>query len=109
MSSPVLQPCYIQDVAADAIGEGADGEGDNGVQGNGAPEEPEHFADDDDFDELYGDAQQLGTEVPAADPDGMDEGDEDVEVEVMAAHDDDARANGAVAEGTAANAAAMRL
>ena len=98
-------------VAMHDTGEGGDGGGDDGVQGNGAPADAEHFADDDDFDELYGDTQQqqqlLATEVPAADADP--EGDDDVEVEVMAARDDDARANGAVAEGAALRTGSSRL
>ena len=85
-------------------GEGGEGEGDGGegYQGlNGATAAgAEHFDDDDDFGELYSDTpQMLGSEQPAADPVAMDDGDEEVEVEVMAAHDGDA--NGDVAEGEA--------
>ena len=80
--------------------EGGEGEGE-GVGGNGAAGEAEHFDDDDEFEELYGDtppAPHPVTETPAADPGAAAES-EDVEIEVMAAHDRDVHANGVLVEG----------
>jgi hypothetical protein len=88
----------MHDELRPATGEEGHGEG---VEVTEAQADAEQFDDDDEFEELYGDAPPAPhpvAEMPAADPAAEAEG-EDVEVEVMAAHDGDAHANGDVAEG----------
>ena len=80
---------------------GEDGQGESAELNGAHPADAEHFDDNDEFEELYGDAPPAPhpvAEMPAADPDAAADG-EDVEVEAMAAHDGDAHANGDVAEG----------